>query len=210
MADTLNATVRENLGSRNSRRLRNTSQIPAVLYGHGQESVSLSIPESEILAVIRHGAKLVDVTGAVKDSALIQQVQWDALGSDVLHLDLLRVSKDEAVTITVAVHLRGEAPGTKEGGVLDHARHEIELECRADSIPEPLEITVNELHVGQSITVGQLELPDGVTLLTDPDLVLVQCVEAAVEADDEDEVPGVGGVEPEVIGRKTEEDEGEE
>lgn len=210
MADTLNATVRDNLGSRNSRRLRHGGQIPAVLYGHGQESVSLAIPESDIQAAIRHGAKLVDVAGAVADSALIQQIQWDALGSDILHLDLLRVSKDEAVTVIVTVHLRGEAPGTKEGGVLDHVRHEIELECRADSIPEHLEVTVNELHVGQSITVEQLELPAGAKLLTDPELVIVQCNEAAVEADDEEAVPGAGAVEPEVIGRKPEEEEGQE
>lgn len=210
MADTLNTMVRDDLGSRNSRRLRQSGQIPAVLYGHGQASVSLTIPESDIQAAIRHGAKLVNVTGAVSDSALIQQIQWDALGSDVLHLDLLRVSKDETVTVTVAVHLRGEAPGTKEGGVLDHARHEIEMECRADSIPEYLEVSVNELHVDQSITVGDLELPGGAKLLTDPELVVVQCIEAAVEAEEEEEVPGVGGVEPEVIGRKPEEDGGEE
>jgi large subunit ribosomal protein L25 len=176
MADTLNTTVRDSLGSRNSRRLRLGGQIPAILYGHGQESLSLTIPESDVHAAIRHGAKLVDVTGAVSDSALIQQIQWDALGSDVLHLDLLRVSKDEAVSVTVAVRLRGEAPGTKEGGVLEHVRHEIELECRADSIPEHLEVTVNEMHVGQSITIGQLELPSGVTLVSDPELIVVQCV----------------------------------
>ena len=209
MADTLNATVRETRGSRNARRLRQSGQIPAILYGHGQECVSLTIPESEVQAAIRHGAKLVDVMGAVSDSALIQQIQWDAMGSDVLHLDLLRVSKDEAVTVTVAVHLRGEAPGTKEGGVLDHVRHEIELECRADSIPEHLDVTVNELHVGQAITVGELELPAGVTLLTDTELVIVQCNEAVAEPDEED-VPGAGAVEPEVIGRKPGEDGADE
>jgi len=210
MADTLNVTVRESLGSRNSRRLRLGGQIPAVLYGHGQESVSLTVPESDVQAALRHGAKLVDVTGAVSDSALIQQIQWDALGSDILHLDLLRVSKDEAVSVTVQVHLRGEAPGTKEGGVLEHLRHEIELECRADSIPEHLEVTVNALHVGESVTVGQLDLPAGVTLVTDPELVIVQCVEAAAEVEDEEALPGAGAVEPEVIGRKPEEEEGED
>jgi large subunit ribosomal protein L25 len=210
MAETLNTVVRENLGSRNSQRLRKSGQIPAVLYGHGKESVSLTIPESEIQAALRHGAKLVDVQGAVSDSALIQQIQWDALGSEVLHLDLLRVSKDESVTVEVSVHLRGEAPGTKEGGVLEHLRHEVELECRADSIPEHLEVSVNDMHVGDSITAGEIELLAGVKLLTEPELVIVQCVEAAVEEEDAEDVAGVGGVEPEVIGRKPEEGEDEE
>lgn len=208
MADTLNATVRQQLGTRNSRRLRRAGQIPAVLYGHGQDSVSLTVPASEVNAAIRHGSKLVDLAGVVNDSALISEIQWDGLGSEVLHLDLIRVSRDEKVTVTVAVELRGEAPGTKEGGVLEHVRHQIELECRADSIPDSLTLSVNNLHVGDSLTAGDLELAGGATLLTDAELVIAQCVEAAAEPEEGEEgVPGVGAVEPEVIGRKAEEDE---
>lgn len=210
MADTLNATAREQLGTSNSRRLRRAGQIPAVLYGHGQESLSLTIPGADVSAAIRHGAKLVDIAGAVTDSALISEIQWDALGSEVLHLDLIRVSKDEAVSVTVSIDLRGEAPGTKEGGVLDHVLHQVEIECRADSIPDRLAISVNTMHVGDTLTLSDLELPEGAKLNADPDAIVAQCNEA-VELPDEDEaIPGAGAVEPEVIGKKDEEGEGDD
>lgn len=210
MADTLNATARDQLGTRNARRLRRDGQIPAILYGHGQESLSLTVSGSEIHGVIRHGAKLVDVKGAVNDSALISEIQWDALGSEILHLDLIRVSKDEAVSVTVEIELRGEAPGTKEGGVLDHMTHQIDIECRADSIPERLAVSVNNLHVGDSLTVDDLELPAGAKVLVDGDTVIVQCVEPVEQPEDDEAIPGATSIEPEVIGKKDEEGEGDD
>ena len=210
MADTLNATARDQLGTRNSRRLRRAGQIPAVLYGHGQESLSLTISGGDLHAAIRHGAKLVDIAGAANDSALISEIQWDALGSEILHLDLIRVSKDEAVSVNVAIELRGEAPGTNEGGVLDHVLHQVEIECRADSIPDRLAISVNNLHVGDTLTVGDLELPDGAKLNAEPDAIVAQCNEAVEQPDEDEAIPGAGAIEPEVIGKKEEEGEGDD
>jgi large subunit ribosomal protein L25 len=209
MAETLNAVTREQLGTKNTRRLRKSGQVPAVIYGHGEKTISLAIPTGEVHAAIRHGARLVDVKGAVTDSALIREVQWDAFGIEVLHLDLTRVSADETVQVYVVIELRGEAPGTKEGGVLQHVTHEVEIECLARSIPEKLEVSVNELHVGDSILAAALPLPEGGKLLSSTEAVVVQCVEAAVE-DDEEAVPGADVAEPEVIGRKEEEEGSDE
>ena len=206
MSDQLYAEKREELGSRACRRLRRIGQIPAVMYGHGEENVNLSLRASEVQAVIRHGSKLVEVTGAVTDSALFR-VQWDSLGSDILHLDLTRVSAEESVEVELAIEFRGEAPGTKEGGVVVHPLHTLAIRCPAGSIPEKLEVSINDLHLGQSIMASQIELPGNAALVGDPDAIVVQCNEAEVESEED---AGAGtALEPEVIGRKADEDEGE-
>jgi large subunit ribosomal protein L25 len=208
MADTLNVAVREQLGTNNTRRLRLTGQIPAILYGHGEENVNLSIPATEINGAIQHGSKIVDIRGAVSDSALISDVQWDAFGTSVLHIDLTRVSADERVHVTVIVELRGEAPGTREGGVVEHVTHEIELECAANALPEKLVVSLNDLHLGQSITASDIELPEGAVLLSEAGAVIVHVVQPADEAEAAD-VPGADGAEPEVIGGRKEEEDAE-
>ena len=155
MAVILNPTKREELGTSRARRLRRAGQIPAVLYGHGEANVNLAVPAGDILQAIRHGDKLVEIRGAANESALIREVQWDAFGTEVLHLDLTRVSADESVEVTVTVDLRGEAPGTKQGGVIEHVTHEITLVCPAAAIPDRLEISINALGCGASIHLSK-------------------------------------------------------
>lgn len=208
MSDTLNVAVREQLGTNHTRRLRKAGHIPAILYGHGEKNVNLAIAATEVNSAIRHGTKVVDIRGAVTDSALIRDVQWDALGSVVLHLDLTRVSADEKVEVTVQVELRGEAPGLREGGVVEHVTHEVEIECAVNALPDKLVVNVNDLHLGQSIIASQLVLPQGATLLSDADAVIVHVIEP-VEQLEEPEVPGAEGAEPEVIGGQKEEEEEE-
>ena len=207
MADTLNVVVREQLGTNQTRRLRRSGQVPAILYGHGEKNINLSIPSTEVNTIIHRGAKVVEIRGAVTDNALIREVQWDAFGSTILHLDLTRVSADEKVQVSVQVELRGEAPGSREGGSVDHVTHEVEIECAANALPGKLVVSVNELHLGQSIVASAIELPAGAMLVSDGDVVIVHVVEPTEEVEDAD-VPGVEGVEPEVIGgRKEEENE---
>ena len=145
MAEVLNVAVREECGTRAVRRIRNAGHIPAVLYGHGQPNVNLSIPAKDVTTAIRHGSKLVDLQGGVNESALIRVVQWDAFGVDVLHLDLTRVSAGETVQVSVAVELRGEAPGARAGGLVEHLIHELEIECPVTAIPDKFELSVNDL-----------------------------------------------------------------
>ncbi|HRX82045.1 MAG TPA: 50S ribosomal protein L25 [Pirellulaceae bacterium] len=208
MADTLNVSVREQLGTNHTRRLRWAGQVPAILYGHGEKNVNLSIAATEVNGVIRHGAKVVDIRGAVTDSALIRDVQWDALGSTVIHLDLTRVSADEKVEVTVQVELRGESPGLREGGVVEHVTHEIEIECAVNALPDKIVVSINELHLGQSVVASELELPKGAVLLSDADAVIVHVIEP-VEQPEEGEVPGADGSEPEVIGGRPDDEEDE-
>jgi large subunit ribosomal protein L25 len=202
--DKLNVVVREQRGSNRTKMLRAAGLVPAVVYGHGEETVSVSVKRNEIEAVIRHGGRLVDLTGGVSDSALVTEVQWDSFGNRVMHLDLTRVDKSEAVELTVSVELRGTAPGTKVGGVVTQPIHEIEIKCPVTSIPEKFELNINSLQLDETITAGQIELPKGATLITDPATVLAQCT-TPVELDEDEAETDLS--EPEVIGRDESDEE---
>ena len=203
---TLYVELREAHGKRVNRRLRASGKVPAILYGHKEKCVSLSIPVEMIEAAIRHGNRFVQLSGAVREKALIKECQWDTWGKEVLHVDLTRVSEHEKIRVTVTLELRGEAPGTKEGGVVKHQLHEIELECEAAAVPEKIEVNINQLDLGQVIHVSDLTLPAGSTALTDETLLVVSCA-VAVEVPEEEEAAATDGSEPEVIGRKKEEAE---
>jgi large subunit ribosomal protein L25 len=206
--DVLNVQRRDTRGKRNAKRMRGAGKIPAVLYGHKQETIALALSTEEVETALRHNAHLFELKGGVAESALIKEVQWDAFGSRILHLDLTRVDMTEAVQVTLEVVLRGIAPGTKQGGVVEHQIRRLEIECPANVIPENLVININHLEVDQTITVGQLELPKGAVLRMDAESVVCTCVVPAVE-DEDAEAAGEGvTAEPEVIGRKAEDEAG--
>jgi large subunit ribosomal protein L25 len=207
MAEALQVKRRETRGKRNARRQRAAGTIPVVLYGHGEDSVSLTVNAADVATVLRHGSRVVDLSGDVDQKALIKDIQWDTFGNDVLHMDFTRVAVGERITVTIAVELRGSAPGTNEGGVVEQLVHEVEVECPAISIPDKLQVNINNLKLGDSLTVASLDVPEGATLLIAGDKVVVQCVEPAPELD-EDAAPM--SAEPEIIGRKPDEEgEGE-
>jgi len=205
MAEVLNVNIRETRGKRNARRMRAAGGIPAILYGHGKSSVSLRIPGDKLATALRRGTKLFELSGDVQESALIREVQMDTYGIEVIHVDFTRVLAGERVETTIAVELRGEAPGTKEGGVIEHLLHEVRIECPVTEIPDKLEININALNLGETRTVSQLNLPEGAQLVSDADAVIVQCIQPAVLPDEE--VVSAESAEPELIGRKPEEEE---
>ena len=202
MAEVLNVKAREGKGKRHSKHLRGGGLVPAVLYGHNEGTKSITVNADEIRSALRHGSKLVELQGDVNESALIRELQWDTYGSDILHVDFTRVSKDERIDVNVTVELRGDAPGSHAGGVVEHVLHELHVECLATSIPEKIQIKINALKLHDAIHAGQIELPEGVKLLTDADAVVVHCVPPVADVDTEAGLDD--GAEPEVIGRKEE------
>ncbi len=207
MAESLHVKSRDAHGKREVRRLRRSGGIPAVLYGHGEANRSLAVGTDELATVVRHGARVVELKGDVNEKAFIRALQWDTYGTHVLHVDFTRVSEHERIEVKVNVELRGQAAGAKDGGVVEHFVHEIEIECEALAIPDRLELNINELKIGDSLSASDVPLPPGVKLLSDPDAVIVHCVEAREEAE---EAVAAATAEPEVIGRKAEEEEAEE
>lgn len=206
MSETLSVEVRSDRGKRNARRARRAGAVPAILYGQGADNMSLAIPADQVAKAIRHGARLVELTGAVNEKAFIRDLQWDVYGTTVLHIDLTRISENQMVRVKVVVELRGTAIGIKDGGVVDHHMHELDIDCRVLAIPEKISISINDLQLNGAIKVSDLHLPDGVTVHADPDDIVVQCVVPREETDE----PGAGGAaEPEVIGRKAEDEDKE-
>lgn len=205
MAEVLNVKRRKPQGKREARRLRAGGSVPANLYGHGEENVSLSLRSDEVKAMVRHGARVIDLQGDVNEKAFIRELQWDTYGTSVLHLDLTRVSADERLEVKVSVELRGTAVGATQGGVVEQVIHDVDIECLATDIPEKLFLRINDLQLDGELTAQAIELPPGVKLVSDPEELVVHCVRPAAE--EELEAATGEGAEPEVIGRKAEEEE---
>ncbi|MGC4005794.1 MAG: 50S ribosomal protein L25 [Pirellulales bacterium] len=140
--ETLKVEVRNAVGSQANRKLRRTGKVPAILYGHGQDNVNLSICAEALGTALRHHSRLVQLEGGVNESALIKDLAYDTFGMDVLHVDFARVSTDERIEVEVAVELKGTALGAKSGGVIIQPLHEVLVECLAVAIPEKLLLNV--------------------------------------------------------------------
>jgi len=207
---TLNAKSRDGLGTRVARRLRKQGQIPAVLYGHKEATVSVTVLQDELSRAIQHGVRLVElkIGDGNSEAALIREVQWDYLGHDILHVDFARVGADEKIEIEVRIELRGTAPGLAQGGNLVQPLHSLHVECLATNIPESIRVNVAELLLDQAIHVKDLKLPEGVTVNNDPEAIVVSCSKAKEEVA-APTAPTAESAEPEIIG-KTKEEEGEE
>lgn len=206
-AEVLSAQNRRDRGTRASQRLRKQGLIPAVIYGHGENTVSIALPEDELHRAIDHGVRVVEIQhGGLNETVQIRDIQWDYLGQELLHADFVRVSKDEKIQVEVALELRGVSPGAEEGGVLDHQLHSMQVECLPLQVPESIEVNINSLGMEEIIFVRDLQLPEGVVALEDEDEIVVQVRPPQEEEEVEEEV---GQAEPEIIGRPAEEEEGE-
>jgi large subunit ribosomal protein L25 len=208
MADILEVKKRTETGKRRNWRLRVEGILPGIVYGHGEEPLMVSVPAEQLRATLRHGHKVVDLAGDATGQALLQDVQWDVFQQHLIHVDLLRVDANERVTVEVPLLLKGEAPGEKSGGIVSHTLHQVEIETSPISIPEALHININHLELHGHLTAADIyDLPEGATLVTDPKTPAVHCEEPAAE---EEEETLAAGAEPEVIGRKADDEEAEE
>jgi large subunit ribosomal protein L25 len=212
MAETvvLKTEKREGKGSHRAEKLRRQGKVPGVLYGHKQATESLSVTLDDLLAVIKSGARVVDIqTASGQEKAQLIEVQYDHLGKDLLHFDLKRVSADERIHVAVRIDLKGIAPGVTAGGRLDQPMHSLHVECPAISVPDSIRVNIGALQVGEIIHVKELALPEGVKALDDPDLVVVHVLEAKAEPVPTEAAP-TEGAEPEVIRKAKTEGEEEE
>ncbi|OHB54898.1 MAG: hypothetical protein A2Y07_05605 [Planctomycetes bacterium GWF2_50_10] len=200
------AEIREKAGSKQSARYRKKGLIPAVVYGHKQDALSIAVSSREFMAGLNHGSRLYGMELNGKgETLLLKDVQYDHLGLEVLHLDFMRVDLSERVTVEVSLEVKGTAKGQAEGGIVDQHMSSLEVECLVTAIPDAIVMNIKDLGVGDSIHAKDVKLPAGVTLVTDGEALVLSChvlVEKAEEAGEE--VPAT----PEVIGRK--EKEGEE
>lgn len=206
----LKAEPRQETGSKDAVKLREQGMLPAIVYGHKQEPAAVSLNRHDFVEELHHGHRLFDVDiGGKKETLLVKDLQYDHLGKDVIHADLVRVNLSELIKIRVPIELKGTAKGTHESGIIDEHLDHLDIECKVSDIPEHIMVSIKEVGVGDSIRAGDVELPEGAKLVTNPDALIVTChlVAAAKSTEEvEEEMP----VSPEVITEKAaEEPEGE-
>ena len=201
----LTVSVRSETGKGASRRARRDGKVPAVLYGHGAEPQHLLLPAHDFAAVLRHSGTnavlVLDIEGK-EQLALTKALDIHPIRRSIQHVDLLVVRRGEKVTVEVNVVIEGEAtPGT----LVTQDANAVEIEAEALSIPEQLTVSVDGAEAGTQILAGQIELPRGVTLVSDPELLVVNIVVAPTAEDLEAEGAGEAeGAEPEQVGEAEE------
>ena len=208
----LKADIRDASGSNQSIRLRKEGKLPAVVYGHKQASVSIAVEAHAFVRGLHHGHRLFNVDlGGKQETLLLKDVQYDYLGKDIIHVDLIRVDLSERVTVQVPLDFRGVAKGTTMGGLLEEALTQLEIECGVTEIPEVIAVNVRDLELNTSLHAKDIVLPAGCELKTDPDALVVICHEskAAAAVDAEAEEGAEGSAEPEVITERKKDDASE-
>ncbi len=201
---TLTAEKRSETGKSAARSMRRTGYLPAVVYGHGEESHALRLKTDEVqqlLGRISVATTMIDlhVVGEDPQRVLIREVQRHPYRDDILHLDFFHVRADEAISIEVPVQLEGKPVGVEAGGILQQIRYEIEIECLPDEIPEAFTVDVSALDVGDSIHIADVDT-GGVDVLDEPDLTICTVVPPTVlkvEEEVPEEVEVIEGAEPE-------------
>lgn len=162
---------RSEFGKGASRRIRRDGQVPAVIYGHGTNPIHISLPAKEVMQAIKTSNVLldIDIEGQV-ELTLPKSIVRNPLKGYLEHIDLLLVRRDERVTVSVPVHAHGDYD---RDGILEHVHNTIEVECLAISIPQSLDLDITGLAAGDSKTAADVKLPEGVTLVSSPDMTVV-------------------------------------
>jgi large subunit ribosomal protein L25 len=202
--------LRDTTGSRAARRMRHAGLIPGVLYGHGKDATLFAVDPHALRAALTTEAGLhavLDITfeGHKRaHKAIVKDMQNDPVKPKVTHIDLQEIRLDEVIETTVAIRFEGEAAGVKLGGMLEEAIREVSVKGKVTEIPEHLVLDISELTMGQTAKVGDLQLPEGIEILQDPEDVLCSVISprgVAGEGEEEGGEEAVAGSEPEIVGK---------
>jgi large subunit ribosomal protein L25 len=185
----LAAEPRQEKGKGPARRARAAGRVPSVLYGHGMEPQHLTVDARDFRFAMRTDAGsnvlLSLKVGSTTHLALAKDVQRHPIRGDFIHIDFLSVRRGEKVTVSVPVHIVGEAPGVREGGVADQDIYQINLEAEVTAVPESVEADISSLQIGDVLRVGDLPVPTGATIVDDPDASVISVVAPTVAAEPE-------------------------
>jgi large subunit ribosomal protein L25 len=203
VSTTLQVQPREPSGSRAARRLRRSGSIPGILYGGGDDPVSFQVSFRTLRHALAGAGAVLDLSieGAGSSPAVLKELVRHPVTSVPVHVDLLRVRLDVKIASTVQLELTGaeDAPGVKEGGVLESVTRELNIEALPGDIPDSLSHDVSEMQIGDTLTLASLRVPASVTLTDDPETVIATLtppklqVEATDEIESETAVVGEAG-----------------
>jgi len=202
---TLKAEGRARTGSGVLKQMRREGFVPSVIYGGGTENQNVKVHAKTFRDMLNNAASdsilvNLDIAGGKTQLAFLQDVQHNALTKEILHVDFLAVDQDTEIHANLPLEFVGEPVGVKEGGLLEHMLHSLEISCLPNDLPENISVDVAHLDIGMVINVGEIVFPAGVKPIMNDDVVvaIVQKTRVA-EIEDEEEVEGEGATEPEVI-----------
>jgi len=195
METKLTAERRDGAGKGVARKLRAAGRVPAVFYGHGTETVSLSVDARELLHLLHVNVGtnlLVDLLiDGTPHMAIAREIQRDHIHSRFIHVDFLAVNRDETITVSVEVNELGEPAGVKAGGVIEHHLREIAIECLPQDVPDAIDVDISALELGDMLHVRDLVAPEGVVILSNLDeAVLSVITPAALRTEADLTLPG--------------------
>src|SRR6056297_206367 len=178
---------RDETGKGVARRLRRNGLIPGVVYGSSREPQALTVNPLDLRGKI-HSNAIIDLTiDGEEETVMIKDFQKDVIKDELIHVDFQQISMDETIHITVPIKLVGDAPGVREGGVLQQLMREVDIEVLPTDIPDEVELDINELTLSDSLEVSDLEVPEEVTILNSPEDVIVTIVAPSEEIEEEEE-----------------------
>jgi large subunit ribosomal protein L25 len=212
----LTARKREGTGKKIAKAFRREGRLPAVIYGGGEEPTPLTLDHREFETFLRkhRGESVVinlEVEGGEAKKALLRDIQRDYIKNSVIHADFQQILMTDRITTTVSVVLTGDPVGVKrDGGVLEQALREVEIQCLASEIPEHLEVDVADMIIGETLHISDLTF-ENVDITTDGGVSVVSVLAPMAEEVVEEEEEGLEQEEPEIIGRgQDDEEEAEE
>jgi large subunit ribosomal protein L25 len=180
MEQKLTAERRDGAGKGVARKIRAQGRVPAVVYGHGIDPLPVSIDARDLYHILHTDAGMNVLVDLRVDGenflAMPREVQRDHIKGRFIHVDFLRIARDEKITVEVPIHLVGESRGVKEGGVVEHHLWNLELECFPQDVPPSIEADISRLGINESLKVTDLRTPDNVTVLTSLDETIVSVV----------------------------------
>ena len=200
----LHVTTREAAGSREARRLRRTGGIPGVVYGGGEDPLSFAVQERTLRHALADAGAVMDLTvkGGGTTPVVVKELTRHPVTGATVHIDLLRVRLDDKIQATVFLELTGvdDAPGTKDGGVLEQQLRELNIEALPNDIPDSITHDVSEMQIGDTLTLDAVTAPATLTLLDDPETVVATLSPPRLQVESDDEIES----ETEVVGEGAE------
>ncbi len=193
----LKAETRSGTGKGVARKLRASGRVPGVVYGHHEEPLHLSVDARELFHLLHTEAGVNVLVELRVDHdrflAMPKEVQRDHIRGQFLHIDFLRIARDETVHVEVPIQLVGESVGVKAGGVIEHHLWALQVECLPQDVPPAIEADVSGLDINDSLKVGDLTAPAGVTILTPAEEVIVSVVPPQILKAEEEVLEAVEG-----------------
>lgn len=196
----LPAALRTPDGSRSARRLRRTGRVPGTVYGGGADPLSFDVDSRELRNALAQGGAVLDLQldGDAGTPVVLKELVRHPVNGATMHVDLLRVRLDVAIQASVTVELIGaeDSPGVKEGGVVEHYTREVTVEALPTSIPDSIQHDVSQMTIGDTLLLGALAVPEGVTLVDDPETLIASLSAPRLQVEEEPEIES----ETEVVG----------